>query len=46
MPIITVLDDEILIAPLAPDEDLPPDADADRDAALVRVGLTLAELPF
>jgi hypothetical protein len=48
--IITVLDDEILIAPLRDDEDLPPDTEADRnadrDAALARIGLTLPDLPF
>jgi hypothetical protein len=46
--IITVTDDEILIAPLGDGEDLPPEdnADADRAAALARLGLTLADLPF
>jgi hypothetical protein len=44
--IITVTDDEIIIAPLGDDEDLPPDEDADRDAALDRLGLALDDLPF
>lgn len=45
---ITIAEDEILIAPLADDEDLPPEDDdaAHRDAALARHGLTLADLPF
>ena len=51
--IITVTDDEIIIAPLAHDEDLPepepepePDGDPHVARALARLGLTLAELPF
>lgn len=38
---ITVTDDEIIIAPIAIDEDLPEDEDA-----LSRMGLTLDDLPF
>jgi hypothetical protein len=39
--IIIIADDEILIAPLADDEDLPED-----DDPLVRLGLTADDLPF
>ncbi|SEA87874.1 hypothetical protein [Rubrimonas cliftonensis] len=52
-PIITILDDEIVIAPLGDDEDLPPldddVAEDDRAAALVALGrlhIDFAELPF
>ena len=47
--IITVADDEIIIAPLAHDEDLPePEPEPDTDVAhgLARLGLTFAELPY
>jgi hypothetical protein len=40
-PIITIADDEIIIAPLADDEDLPEDEDP-----LSRLGLTTDDLPF
>jgi hypothetical protein len=40
-PIITITDDEIIIAPLADDEGLPED-----DDPLSRLGLTADDLPF
>lgn len=49
--ILTITDDEIIIEPLAHDEDLPepepePGDDAHIARALARLGLTPDELPF